>query len=73
MDKQFITLRLQRLLAGLSQHTLAEKIGRSQPWLSRAERGAPGSIVTHEDAERIGSALGVHPGKIFNETPEDPK
>lgn len=73
MDTKFTTLRLQRLLAGLHQHTLAEKIGRSQPWLSRAERGTPGSIVTPEDAERIGEALGVDPEKIFNESPEDLK
>jgi len=67
MDKQFTSLRLQRLIAGLPQHTLAEKIGRSQPWLSRAERGARGSFVTPEDAARIGQALGVDPGKIFSE------
>ena len=72
MDKQFTALRLQRILAGLPQHSLAEKIGRSQPWLSRAERGAPGSIVTDKDAVRIGEVLGVPPGKIFD-TPEDPK
>lgn len=67
MDKQFTSLRLQRLIAGLPQHTLAEKIGRSQPWLSRAERGAPGSIVTPEDAARIGAALLVDPKRIFDE------
>ncbi|TAJ26047.1 MAG: XRE family transcriptional regulator [Nitrospirae bacterium] len=32
-------LRLQRVLAGLSQVELARRVGKSPAWLSRVERG----------------------------------
>ena len=68
----FTTLRLRRLIAGLPQQTLADRIGRSQPWLSRAERGVIGAIVSPEDAARIATALGVPSSNIFDD-PEGEK
>ncbi len=66
MDKQFTALRLQRVRAGYPQNTLAKKIGRSQPWLSRAERGLPGSIITAKDAALIAATLGLPIEAVFS-------
>jgi len=63
------TLRPARLLAGYTQESLAKAVKRSQPWICRAEHGS-GALVTNEDSQRLASALGVPPEKLFTELPE---
>lgn len=45
-------------------------LGRSQPWYSRVERGADGSVVTADDAARLAETLGIPPKKLFAEDPD---
>ncbi len=50
-------LKAVRVLHGLKQQELAQKIGRSQPWLSRVENGE--LLPQREEAEKISDILGM--------------
>ena len=63
-------IRIYRHIAGIPQWELGEKIGRSQPWVHRAELGRRGARISTADAERIAEVLNVSIGKLFTETPE---
>ncbi len=58
-------LRLRRLVVGLRQNELAEKVGLSQATISRIEGGRR---VTEDQAVKIAKALGVdNPYILFDE------
>ena len=57
MNGKISSLRIHRHLAGLSQRELAERIGRSQPWIHRAELGKNGAAVSPDDAAALANAL----------------
>ena len=63
-------LRVLRVIHGVTLAELGEAIGRTPSWLSRAERGLPGAIVSPVDALRIGGVLQVDPKRIFAEVEE---
>ena len=48
-------LKAVRVLHGLKQQELAQRIGRSQPWLSRVENGE--LLPQREEVEKIAKEL----------------
>jgi len=57
------TLRKLRLEKGISQETLAERLGKKQTEISRLER--EGRNITLESIRKLSNALGILPSEFI--------
>jgi transcriptional regulator with XRE-family HTH domain len=58
------SLRIARITAGLSQVSLADRIGTYQERLSRIERGRTTPVA--EEIQRLSDVLQIPPEKLFS-------